>query len=86
MLSETPNRSGQEVFTRTVDEVERSMSYVVEQAIEVRVEGETVVIEPPEVYGVRGFEIRLTPARAHILGHALIGAATQAMPATVKTS
>lgn len=58
------------------------MSYIVEQAIEVRVDGGEVLIEPPEIYGVRGFEIRLTPKRARQLGHSLIGAATQAMPAT----
>lgn len=40
------------------------MSLILDQAIEVRVEGETVVIEPPEIHGVRGFEIRLTPDRA----------------------
>ncbi len=60
------------------------MSQIVEQAIEVRVEGGTVLIEPPEIYGVRGFEIRLTPDRARRLGHSLISAATQAMPATTK--
>lgn len=56
------------------------MSLILDQAIEVRVEGETVVIEPPEIHGVRGFEIRLTPDRARRLGHTLIGASTQAMP------
>lgn len=50
------------------------------QCIEVRVEGSEVVIEPPEINGVRGFEIRLTLDRARRLGHSLIGAATQAMP------
>lgn len=60
------------------------MSYVIEQAIEVRVDGDVVVIEPPEVHGVRGFEIRLTPDRSRRLGHTLISAATQAMPATTK--
>ena len=58
------------------------MSYIVEQAIEVRVDGNEVVVEPPEIRGVRGFEIRLTPERARQLGHSLIGAATQAMPKT----
>ena len=61
------------------------MSYIVEQAIEVRVDGGEVLIEPPEIYGVRGFEIRLTPQRARQLGHSLIGAATQVMPSTTKT-
>ncbi len=60
------------------------MSQIVEQAIEVRVEDDTVLIEPPEIYGVRGFEIRLTPDRARRLGHSLISAATQDMPATTK--
>ena len=60
------------------------MSHVAEQAIEVRVETGVVVIEPPEIHGVRGFEIRLNPERARQLGHSLIGAATQAMPATTK--
>lgn len=60
------------------------MSYVIDQAIEVRVDGDSVVVEPPEVHGVRGFEIRLTPDRARRLGHTLISAATQAMPATTK--
>ena len=43
------------------------------------------LIEPPEIHGVRGFEIRLTPDRARRLGHSLIGAATQAMPVAAKT-
>lgn len=60
------------------------MSYVLDQAIEVRVDGDSVVVEPPEVHGVRGFEIRLNPDRARRLGHTLISAATQAMPATTK--
>lgn len=56
------------------------------QAIEIRVDGGEVVVEPPEVHGVRGFEIRLTPDRARRLGHSLISAATQAMPPTTKSS
>ncbi len=54
------------------------------QAIEVRVDRNEIVIEPPEIHGVRGFEIRMTPTRARQLGHSLIGAATQAMPSTTK--
>lgn len=60
------------------------MSQEVEQAIQVRVDGDRVVIEPPEIHGVRGFEIRLTPDRARRLGHSLISAATQAMPSTTR--
>lgn len=60
------------------------MSHILDQAIEVRVDGDSVVVEPPEVHGVRGFEIRLNPDRARRLGHTLISAATQAMPATTK--
>lgn len=54
------------------------------QAIEVRVDKNEVIVEPPEIHGVRGFEIRLSPDRARQLGHSLIGAATQAMPSTTK--
>lgn len=54
------------------------------QAIEVRVDKNEVIVEPPEIHGVRGFEVRLSPDRARQLGHSLIGAATQAMPATTK--
>lgn len=46
-----------------------------EQEIEVRVDQGEVVIEPPEIHGVRGFEIRLTPARARSLAGSLISAA-----------
>lgn len=55
------------------------------QAIEVRVDGHEVVVEPPEIHGVRGFEVRLTPDRARRLGHSLISAATQAMLPTTRT-
>lgn len=54
------------------------------QAIEVRVDGNEVVVEPPPIYGVRGFDVRLTPERARQLGHSLISAATQAMPSTTR--
>ncbi len=58
------------------------MIHEFQQAIEVRVDGHEVIVEPPEVHGVRGFEIRLTPDRARAFGHSLISAATQAMPPT----
>ncbi len=54
------------------------------QPIEVRVDKNEVVVEPPEIHGVRGFEVRLTPERARAFGHSLISAATQAMPTTTK--
>lgn len=56
------------------------MSYTANQKLEVRVAGETVVIEPPEIHGVRGFEIILSPDRARQLGHSLIVLSMQAMP------
>lgn len=54
------------------------------QAIEVRVDRNEVVVEPPEIHGVRGFTVRLTPERARAFGHSLISAATQAMPSTTR--
>lgn len=51
------------------------------QSIDAKLEGEEIVIEPPEVNGVRGFEVRMTPQRAQELGHKLIGLSTRAIPA-----
>lgn len=54
----------------------------VQSPLEIRVERGEVILEPSPVHGVIGFTVHMTQEQARRLGHRLIGAATQAMPAT----
>lgn len=55
----------------------------VDSEMSVRVENDSVIMEPSPVYGVIGFTVHMTQAQARKLGHKLIGASTQAMRPTV---
>lgn len=54
--------------------------------LEVRADADMVIMEPPPIYGVRGFSVYLTSEQAKKLGYKLISAAVKALPPTVKGS
>lgn len=56
------------------------------QELEARLDVDEVVIEPPEINGVRGFEIRMSSKRAKDFGNKIVGLAIQAMPGRKRES
>lgn len=56
------------------------------QELEARLEIDEVVIEPTEINGVRGFEIRMSSERARKFGNKIVGLAIQAMPGRKRES
>lgn len=56
-----------------------------EQVIEVRHEGDTVIMEPPAIHGTKGFSVYMTSDQAKALGYKLIGASTKTLGPTTKT-